>query len=104
MTAEQGLRYSFDDAWLIDGVRTPFVDYTGAFAEVSPIDLGIKAARAVIEKAGVPASDVGTTIAGSMAQAYSPKNRTMAPMIPSQTCSNTAAYPRIGSPSAVISG
>ena len=69
MTAEQGLRYSFDDAWLIDGVRTPFVDYTGAFAEVSPIDLGIKAARAVIEKAGVPASDVGTTIAGSMAQA-----------------------------------
>lgn len=69
MTAEQGLRYSFDDAWLIDGVRTPFIDYTGAFAEVSPIDLGIKAARAVIEKAGVPASDVGTTIAGSMAQA-----------------------------------
>ena len=69
MTAEQGLRYSFDDAWLIDGVRTPFVDYTGAFAEVSPIDLGIKAARAVIEKAGVPASDIGTTIAGSMAQA-----------------------------------
>ena len=69
MTAEQGLRYSFDDAWLIDGVRTPFIDYTGAFAEVSPIDLGIKAARAVIEKAGVPASDIGTTIAGSMAQA-----------------------------------
>jgi len=69
MTAERGLRYRFEDAWLIDGVRTPFVDYTGAFAEISPIDLGIKAARAVLEKAGVDAKDVGTTIAGSMAQA-----------------------------------
>ena len=66
---ERGLRYSFEDAWLIDGVRTPFVDYTGAFAEVSPIDLGIKAARAVVERAGVDPSDIGTTIAGSMAQA-----------------------------------
>ena len=66
---ERGLRYSFEDAWLIDGVRTPFVDYTGAFAEVSPIDLGIKAARAVVERAGVDPADIGTTIAGSMAQA-----------------------------------
>ncbi len=68
-TAEKGLRYRFEDAWLIDGVRTPFVDYTGAFAEISPIDLGIKAARAVLEKSGIDAKDVGTTIAGSMAQA-----------------------------------
>jgi acetyl-CoA C-acetyltransferase len=64
-----GLRYRFDDTWLLDGVRTPFVDYTGAFAEVSPIDLGIKAARAVIEKTGINPHEVGTTIAGSMAQA-----------------------------------
>jgi acetyl-CoA C-acetyltransferase len=67
--AERGLRYSFDDAWLIEGVRTPFVDYTGALSDVSPIDLGIKAARAVIERAGVDPADIGTTIAGSMAQA-----------------------------------
>jgi hypothetical protein len=32
------------DAWLLDGVRTPFVDFTEAFGLVSPIDLGIKAA------------------------------------------------------------
>ena len=68
-TAEKGLRYRFEDSWLIDGVRTPFVDYTGAFADISPIDLGIKAARAVLEKSGIDAKDVGTTIAGSMAQA-----------------------------------
>jgi len=59
----------FDDAYLLDGVRTPFVDYRGALSGVSPIDLGIKAARAVIERAGVDADDIGTTIAGSMAQA-----------------------------------
>jgi acetyl-CoA C-acetyltransferase len=64
-----GLTYRFDDAWLINGVRTPFVDYTGAFAEVSPIDLGIKAARAVIAKIGIDPAEIGTTIAGSMAQA-----------------------------------
>jgi len=60
---------SFSDAWLIDGIRTPFVDYRGALALVSPIDLGIKAARAVIALTGVAPSDIGTTIAGSMAQA-----------------------------------
>src|SRR5690606_14160374 len=69
MSAKDGLRYTFEDAWLVDGVRTPFVDYTGAFAEISPIDLGIKVARAVIEKAGVKPEEIGTTIAGSMAQA-----------------------------------
>jgi len=65
----KGLRATFDDAWLIDGVRTPFVDYRGALSAISPIDLGIKAARAAIAKAGVDAADIGTTIAGSMAQA-----------------------------------
>jgi acetyl-CoA C-acetyltransferase len=68
-TSPHGLRSSFADAWLIDGIRTPFVDYRGALAAISPIDLGIKAARAVIAKAGVDPSDIGTTVAGSMAQA-----------------------------------
>lgn len=60
---------TFKDAWLLDGARTPFVDYRGTLADISPIDLGIKAARAAIAKAGVDAGDIGTTIAGSMAQA-----------------------------------
>jgi acetyl-CoA C-acetyltransferase len=60
---------TFTDAYLIEGVRTPFVDYRGALAQVSPIDLGIKAARAVIARAGADPADIGTTIAGSMAQA-----------------------------------
>ena len=60
---------TFSDAWLLEGVRTPFVDYRGPLALVSPIDLGIKAARAVIERARIDPKEIGTTIAGSMAQA-----------------------------------
>src|SRR5580704_6087498 len=70
MTQELGgLFAAYEDIWLLDGVRTPFVDYNGALALVSPIDLGIKVARAVFERSGVPATDVGSVIAGSVAQA-----------------------------------
>ncbi|OKH86344.1 thiolase family protein [Thalassospira sp. TSL5-1] len=65
----KGLRTEFEDVWLLGGKRTPFVDYTGAFGKISPIDLGIKAARAAIEQAGVNAADIDFTVAGSMAQA-----------------------------------
>jgi acetyl-CoA C-acetyltransferase len=64
-----GLAATFDDAYLIDGARTPFADYNGALASVSPIDLGIKAAREAFKKAGASPGDVGTVIAGNMAQA-----------------------------------
>jgi acetyl-CoA C-acetyltransferase len=67
MTA--GIGSTFTDAVLLEGVRTPFADYNGALAAVSPIDLGIKVARDVLAKADVPAQDVGTVVAGSMAQA-----------------------------------
>ena len=69
MSKPAGLAATFADAYLIDGMRTPFVDYRGALSAISPIDLGIKAARAAIDKAGVDPADIGTTIAGSMAQA-----------------------------------
>jgi acetyl-CoA C-acetyltransferase len=67
MTA--GIGSTFKDAVLLDGVRTPFADYNGALAAVSPIDLGIKVARDVLANSNVPTQDVGTVIAGSMAQA-----------------------------------
>lgn len=59
----------FSHVWLVDGVRTPMVDYCGVFGELSPTDMGIKVARAVIEKTGVDAADVDSVITGSMAQA-----------------------------------
>ena len=57
------------DAWLVDGVRTPLVDYCGALGAVSPTDMGIKVARAVLERSGLPAVEVDSVITGSMAQA-----------------------------------
>ena len=68
MTA-RALVSKFSDAVLLDGMRTPFADLNGPLSQVSPIDLGIKAARAAIARAGVPADDIGTVITGSMAQA-----------------------------------
>ncbi|MCW3476214.1 thiolase family protein [Limobrevibacterium gyesilva] len=67
--AHAGVGAAWTDAWLLDGVRTPFADYTGPLAGVSPIDLGIKVARAALERAQVPPAEVGTVIAGNMAQA-----------------------------------
>ena len=43
----------FDEVYILDGVRTPMVDYQGAFADANPIDLGIKAAKAVFARSGV---------------------------------------------------
>src|SRR6516165_7487694 len=63
------LTASWGDVWLLDGVRTPFADYNGGLARVSPTDLGIKAAREVFARSGVSPRDVGAVITGSMAQA-----------------------------------
>ena len=63
----QGLFQRFEDVFVLDGVRTPMVDYLGAFADANPIDLGIKAARAVFARAGVDPSQVDSVLAGNMA-------------------------------------
>ena len=64
-----GIASCYEDVWLLDGVRTPFADFNGILGSVSPIDLGIKVARAVFERSGIDAADVGSVITGSMAQA-----------------------------------
>src|SRR6266567_104148 len=58
----KALTASWQDVWLLDGVRTPFVDYNGGLAAISPIDLGIKAAREVFARSGALPEDVGTVI------------------------------------------
>ncbi|MBC9879850.1 thiolase family protein [Bradyrhizobium sp. INPA01-394B] len=63
-----GVVISWDGAYLVDGVRTPFVDYNGALASVSPIDLGIKVGREAVKKSGIDANEIGTVICGSVAQ------------------------------------
>ncbi len=65
--ATPGFFSHFDDIWMLDGVRTPMVDYCGALGHISPTDLGIKAARSALERSGVPAAHIGSVIAGNMA-------------------------------------
>src|SRR5229473_6069645 len=67
-TAANGLFSAYSDTWLLDGVRAPFADYNGVLGLVSPIDLGIKVARAAFERAKIAPADVGSVIAGSVAQ------------------------------------
>jgi acetyl-CoA C-acetyltransferase len=64
-----GLRSSYDDVWLVDGVRTPFADYNTALGHVSPTDLGIKVARTIFQRTQVAPQDVDLVVAGNMAQA-----------------------------------
>ncbi|MFN4309328.1 MAG: thiolase family protein [Ferrovibrio sp.] len=63
------LTIDFDDIWLAGGARTPFADYMGPLADVSPIDLGIKAAREALKKTEISGEEIDTVVAGSMAQA-----------------------------------
>ncbi|MCL4800129.1 MAG: thiolase family protein [Burkholderiales bacterium] len=69
MNARAGVFSRYEDVWLVDGVRTPFVDYNGALGQVSPIDMGIKVARELFARSRVAPADVGHVFAGSMAQA-----------------------------------
>jgi acetyl-CoA C-acetyltransferase len=64
-----GFFIAYNDIHLLDGIRTPFIDYNTALGLVSPTDLGIKSARALFERTKIPAEDVGAVIAGSVAQA-----------------------------------
>ena len=67
MAAPKGFFNAFNDVWMLDGVRTPMVDYCGALGHISPTDLGIKAAREVLKRAAVPADHIGSVITGNMA-------------------------------------
>jgi len=56
------------DLVLVDGVRTPMIDYNGDFAEISAIDLGAHAARALFERTGIDPSEIDHTVVGNALQ------------------------------------
>ena len=62
-----GFFQTFRDVVMLGGVRTPLVDYCGALGHISPTDLGIKAARESIKRAGMIGADIGSVLAGNMA-------------------------------------
>jgi acetyl-CoA acetyltransferase family protein len=59
---------SLRDLVFVDGVRTPMIDYNGDFADVSAIDLGAHAARALLARTGVPASAIDHVVVGNALQ------------------------------------
>src|SRR5579863_4710707 len=65
----KALRSYYDDVFLLDGVRTPFIEYNAALGLVSPTDLGIRSSDLVFGRSGVAPSDVDIVVAGNMAQA-----------------------------------
>lgn len=65
--ANRGFFNAFNDVWLLDGVRTPLVDYCGALGHISPTDLGIKVAREALRRAGIAATEIGSVVTGNMA-------------------------------------
>lgn len=69
MSERGGLYAVWQDAWLMSGARTPFVDYRGALSAASPTDLGIKAARGLFGRGRLAPEEVDAVIVGNMAQA-----------------------------------
>lgn len=63
----RGLFNTFDDVWLLEGVRTPMVDYCSALADASPTDMGIKVAREALRRAEVPPQDIDSVLAANVA-------------------------------------
>ena len=60
---------SFDELWIVDGARSPWVDYCGGLAAVSPTDLGIHVARGALARSRLSGADIGSVVVASMAQA-----------------------------------
>jgi acetyl-CoA C-acetyltransferase len=65
--SQAGFFNAFEDVWMHEGVRTPMVDYCGALGHISPTDMGIKAAREALQRADIPAKDIGSVLTGNMA-------------------------------------
>src|SRR5258706_13296240 len=56
------------DVVIVAGARTPMARYTGAFSEVSAIDLGAHAGKAAIQKSGVDPAEFDHGIFGNVMQ------------------------------------
>jgi len=57
-----------DDIVIIAGARTPFGNLGGALADLTATDLGVAAAKAAIERSGVPAAEIDEVVFGNVVQ------------------------------------
>jgi acetyl-CoA C-acetyltransferase len=65
---EHAQTITYDDIWLLGGVRTPFADFNGVLRDVSATDLGIKAAREALAATKVAPDKIDAVVAASVAQ------------------------------------
>jgi acetyl-CoA C-acetyltransferase len=65
---EKGIGSVYDDVYLVNGARTPFGGFCGSLGKVSPIDLGVFASKAAIEKSGIEAEDIDQAIIANIGQ------------------------------------
>jgi acetyl-CoA acyltransferase 2 len=56
------------DVVIVAGARTPMSRYTGVFSDVSAIDLGAHASKAVLQRSGVDPGDVDQVVFGNVLQ------------------------------------
>src|SRR4029450_8937484 len=56
------------DVVILGGARTPMAEYVGSFKDVSALELGALAARAALERSGVPAGAVDHVVMGNALQ------------------------------------
>jgi acetyl-CoA acetyltransferase family protein len=56
------------DLVLVDGYRTPMIDYNGDFADVSAIDLAAHTAKELLTRTGVDGSEIDHTVVGNALQ------------------------------------
>ena len=56
------------DLVLVDGVRTPMAEYNGSFADLSAIELGARAARALFERTGADPAELDHVVVGNALQ------------------------------------
>jgi len=63
-----GLYGCYEGVYLLAGVRTPWVDFTGELGLVSATDLAIKAGRAALAAGGCAPEEIDQVLVGSVAQ------------------------------------
>src|SRR5688572_29445871 len=56
------------DLVLVDGYRTPMIDYNGDFADTSAIDLAAHVAKELLARTGVEPSEIDHTVVGNALQ------------------------------------
>ncbi len=65
---EKGIGITYDDIYLVNGARTPFGGFCKTLGKVSPIDLGIFASKAAIQKSGLNPGEIDQAIIANIGQ------------------------------------